>query len=414
VLLLGVPAAAHGHPAPRWTGTWGTAPTGAATPPLPQVVFADQTLRQIVHTSIGGRSVRVRLSNEFGDRPLVVGAARVARRAAGADLVPGTDRRLTFGGGSAVTVPPGAPVLSDPVDLAVPADSDLAVSIYLPRPTPASTVHGSAFTSNYLVAGDATAAPRLEAPRVVTSWYFLTGVSVAGTPARGSVVAFGDSITDGAYTTVDANRRWPDVLARRLRAAGNPLGVLNEGIGGNRLRHDGNTLPGGPAAGIGPMFGPSALSRFDRDVLTQPGARYVVVLLGINDIGHPTSISPPSEAVSVADLIAGYRQLIARAHARGLRAYGATMTPFADTTIPGYYTAANEAKRQAVNRWIRTSGEWDAVIDFDRAVRDPARPLRMLPAYDSGDHLHPNDAGMAAMARAVPLRLFTSRGARAA
>jgi lysophospholipase L1-like esterase len=414
LLLLGLPSAANADRGPRWTGTWSTAPTGAGTPPVPAVTFADQTLRQIVHTSIGGRSVRVRLSNEFGSRPLVIGAAHVARRASGPDIAPGTDRRLTFGGRSAVTVPAGAPVLSDPVDLAVPAGSDLAVSLYLPQRTPASTVHGSAFQSSYVAGGNVTASRRLAEPTLFTSWYFLTGVSVAGTPGSRAVVAFGDSITDGAYTTVDANRRWPDVLARRLRAAGEHLGVLNEGIGGNRLLHDGNTLPDGPAAGIGPLFGPSALARFDRDVLAQPGARYVIVMLGINDIGHPTSISPPSEAVTVGQLVAGYRQLIARAHARGLAAYGATLTPFADTTIAGYYSEANEAKRQAVNRWIRTSGEWDAVIDFDRAVRDPDRPLRMLPRYDSGDHLHPNDAGMAAMARAIPLRLFAERGVRAA
>ena len=183
--------------------------------------------------------------------------------------------------------------------------------------------------------------------------------------------------------------------------------MLNKGIGGNRLLHDGNTLPGTPFAGIGPLFGDSALDRFDRDVLAQPGARDVIVLLGINDIGQPTSIAPPSEAVTVDELIVGYRQLIARAHERGLRIFGATMTPFQDTTIPGYYTEANEAKRLAVNRWIRTSGEYDGVIDFDRAVRDPAQPLRMLPQYDSGDHLHPNDAGMRAMADAIPLRLFS-------
>jgi lysophospholipase L1-like esterase len=221
-------------------------------------------------------------------------------------------------------------------------------------------------------------------------------------------VALGDSITDGAVTTINANHRWPDFLARRLQA--NPslrhLGVLNKGIGGNRLLHNGNTLPGTPFAGIGPLFGDSALARFDRDVAAQPGARYVIVLLGINDIGHPTSVAPPAEAVSVQEMIFGYRQLIARAHERGLRIYGATMTPFQNTTIAGYYNAANEAKRLAVNRWIRTSGEWDGVIDFDRAVRDPNQPLRMLPAYDSGDHLHPNDAGMRAMADAIPLRLF--------
>jgi lysophospholipase L1-like esterase len=353
----------------------------------------------------------VRLSNEYGEQPLVVGEARVARRPAGAtgsEIVTATDRRLTFGGRASFTVPPGAPALSDPVPLTVPALSDLVVSLYLPERTPAATVHGSAFQRNFLAAGNATRAASLTGATETTSWHFLSGVSVAGSPRAATVVAFGDSITDGAITTVDANHRWPDFLARRLQADRSlrHLGVLNKGIGGNRLLYHGATRPGTPFEGIGPLFGDSALSRFDRDVLAQPGAGHVVVLLGINDIGQPTSIAPPAEEVSVDDLLFGYRQLIARAHERGLRIYGATLTPFQDTTIEGYYTPANEAKRLAVNRWIRTSGEWDGVIDFDRAVRDPAQPLRMLPAYDSGDHLHPNDAGMRAMADAIPLRLF--------
>jgi lysophospholipase L1-like esterase len=406
-LTLTGSAVAADRPA-AWTGTWSTAVTGPATAPIPATVFEDQTLRQIVHTSIAGRSLRVRLSNEYGTEPLAIGAARVARRATGAQTMAGTDRPLTFGGHTSVTVPPGAPALSDPVALSVPALSDLVVSIYLPRRTPAATVHGSAFQTNYIAAGNRTRSPDLPGATTTTSWYFLSGVSVAATPRAAAVVAFGDSITDGAVTTVDANHRWPDFLARRFqdRAALQHLGVLNKGIGGNRLLHDGNTLPDGAFAGIGPLFGDSALSRFDRDVLAQPGARDVIVLLGINDIGQPASIAPASEAVTVDELIFGYRQLIARAHERGLRIFGATMTPFQDTTIAGYYSAANEAKRLAVNTWIRTGGEYDGVIDFDRAVRDPAQPLRMLPRYDSGDHLHPNDAGMRAMADAIPLRLF--------
>jgi lysophospholipase L1-like esterase len=367
-----------------------------------------------VHTSIAGRSLRVRLSNEYGTEPLVIGEARVARHAGGGALVAGTDRRLTFGGRSSFSVPPGAPALSDPVALAVPALSDLVVSIHLPERTAAATVHGSAFQTNYIAADNVTRAPTLTGATTTTSWHFLSGVSVATAPRAAAVVAFGDSITDGAITTVDANHRWPDFLARRLQgqAALRHLGVLNKGIGGNRLLHDGNTLPGTPFSGIGPIFGDSALSRFDRDVLAQPGARAVIVLLGINDIGQPTSLAPPSEAVTVDELIAGHRQLIARAHERGLRILGGTLTPFQDTTIPGYYSAENEAKRAALNRWIRTSGEYDAVVDFDRAVRDPAQPLRMLPRYDSGDHLHPNDAGMQAMADAVPLRLLRVTGDR--
>jgi lysophospholipase L1-like esterase len=406
-LTLTGSAAGADRPA-AWTGTWSTAVTGPATAPIPATVFEDQTLRQIVHTSIAGGSLRVRLSNEYGTEGLVIGEARVARRSTGAQIIAGTDRRLTFGGQASVTVPPGAPALSDPVALPVPALSDLVVSVYLPHRTPAATVHGSAFQTNYVAAGNRTRSPDLPGAITTTSWYFLSGVSVAAPARTAAVVAFGDSITDGAVTTVDADHRWPDLLARRLqdRPGLRHLGVLNKGIGGNRLLHDGNTLPVDPFAGIGPLFGDSALSRFDRDVLAQPGARYVIVLLGINDIGQPSSIAPASEAVTVDELIFGYRQLIARAHERGLRIFGATMTPFQGTVIPGYYTAANEAKRLAVNRWIRTGGEYDGVVDFDRAVRDPAQALRMLPAYDSGDHLHPNDAGMQAMADAIPLRLF--------
>ena len=405
-------SAVAGGPPPAWTGTWSTAVTGAAAPPTPATVFENQTLRQIVHISVAGRSLRVRLSNEYGAEPLVVGEARIARHATGSEIVAGTDRRLTFGGRSSFAVPPGAPALSDPVALSAPALSDLVVSVYLPNRTVAATVHGSAFQTSYIAAGNVTRSTTLTGATTTTSWHFLSGVSVAATHQAASVVAFGDSITDGAVTTVDANHRWPDYLARRLqsRPATRHLGVLNKGIGGNRLLYDGNTLAtGSPFDGIGPLFGDSALSRFDRDVLAQPGARDVIVLLGINDIGQPTSIAPPSEAVTVEELIFGYRQLIARAHERGLRIFGATMTPFQDTTIAGYYSEENEAKRVAANRWIRTSGEYDGVIDFDRAVRDPAQPGRMLPAYDSGDHLHPNDAGMQAMADAIPLRLFSER-----
>jgi lysophospholipase L1-like esterase len=391
--------------AERWVGTWATAPTAPGTDPLPSMVFEDQTLRQIVHTSRRGSRVRIRLSNEFGDRPLMIGEAHVAR-VAGEDgeIEPASDRQLTFSGRASVTVPARAPMLSDPVALDVPARSDLAVSVHLPQRTPATTVHGSAFQENYVAAGNVTGAATIAPTATVTSWYFLTGVRVAAPRSAGSVVTLGDSITDGAVTTPGTNRRWPDQLARRFGAepglAG--LGVVNVGIGGNRILHDGS-----PIQPFGPLFGPSALARFDRDVLSQPSARYLTVLLGINDIGHPSSgTAPASEDVSVDDLIAGHRQLIERAHEHGLEVFGATLTPFEGTVFPGYFTEAGEAKRQVVNEWIRTSGEYDGVIDFDQAVRDPENPRRMLPAYDSGDHLHPNDAGMAAMAQAVPLRLF--------
>lgn len=405
--------AVHAQPDPRnpsqqWVGTWGTAPAG---PPLAAQMqtFTDQTLRLIVHTSTGGSQVRIRVSNEHGATPLRIGAAHVARRATGAETMAGTDRVLTFSGSTSITIPAGAPVLSDPIDLDVPALSDLAVSLYLPGRVEATTIHGSAFQTNYVsLPGNFTGAATLPTQRTITSWPFLTEVDVSA-PGAGAIVALGDSITDGAVTTLDANRRWPDLLALRLQTTrdrpGSGLGIVNRGIGGNRLLRD---------PGEQPLFGRAALARFDRDVLATAGVRHLIVLIGINDIGHPgTGTIPATEAVTPQDLIAGYRQLIARAHAKGIPVYGGTLTPFEGTIFPGYYTPEKEAVRQAVNNWIRTSDEFDAVIDFDRAVRDPARPTRMLPAYDSGDHLHPNDLGMQAMANAIPLELFRGVGTAA-
>jgi lysophospholipase L1-like esterase len=398
--------------APVWVGTWGTVPT---TVPVSAVrTFRNQTLREIVHVSLGGDRIRVRLSNEFGTQGLTVGEAHVARRApgtSGGQTLPGSDRRLTFGRSSHVTVPAGAPMLSDPVALHVPPRSDLVVSIYLPRPTAGTTIHAFAFQDNYIVAGNVTAARTIRPTSVVQQWFFLTGVSVATSPRQraATIVALGDSITDGANTTPNTNRRWPDLLAVRLQAARRvpPRGVVNKGISGNRLLHDPNPPAGSPAQAFAAYFAESALRRFDRDVAAVPGVRYVVVLLGVNDIGHAGTIAPSSEAVSAGDLIVGYRQLIDRAHERGLTIYGATITPFKGDAF-GFYSPAHEAVRQSVNRWIRTSGEYDAVIDFDAALRDPSDPQRLLPRYDSGDHLHPNDAGTRAMADAVPLRLFIS------
>jgi lysophospholipase L1-like esterase len=390
--------------ADRWVGTWGTGPTGAAIPPAsPPMQFAGQTLRQIVHTSIGGSRLRVCFSNEFGTTALTIGAAQIARRDQGSSIIGGTSRALTFGGKTSIVIPPGAPAVSDPVDLQVPGYVDLAISLYLPQPTTATTLHGSAFQTNYIASGDVTGAVSLGSPTTTTSWYFLSGVSV-WTRRAGALVAFGDSITDGAVSTVDANNRWPDQLARRLQAAQPYLniGVVNKGIGGNRLLNPGNATVG-QFQGIGPLFGEAALARFDRDVLATPGVEGVIVLLGVNDLGQPVSISPASEEVTAEDLIQGYRQLIARAHEHNKTIWGGTITPFGNTTIPNYYTPAREEKRQAVNAWIRNGGEFDAVVDFDAAIRDPAAPSQILPAYDSGDHLHPNDAGLIAMGNAVPL-----------
>lgn len=387
-----------------WVGTWAAPPT--TIPPNPPTVLENQTVRHVVHTSIGGDELQIRLTNEFGATALRIGEVRVALRAgsgAGTDTVPGTDRRVTFGGRGAVTVPAGAPCVSDPVRLRVPAGADLTVSIFLPERTEATTLFAFAFQENAIAAGNVTAARRITATSTVTSVHFLSGVSVR---SRGSaVVTLGDSITNGANTENNANHRWPDLFAARLHAARLPRGVVNVGIAGNRLLHDPNPPAGSDAVGYAALFGQSALRRFDRDVLAQPGARYLVVLLGVNDLGHPGTAAPATEQVSALDIIWGYRQLIARAHQAGLRAYGATILPFKGDTL-GFYSDEKERKRSAVNDWIRHGGEYDGVIDFDAATRDPADPLRLLPAYDSGDHLHPNDAGMAAMAEAVPLRLF--------
>ncbi|MEO6089501.1 MAG: SGNH/GDSL hydrolase family protein [Umezawaea sp.] len=403
LLLAASPVSAA--PRTSWVGSWATSPT--TVPASDTTTFEDQTLRQVVHLSVGGASVRVRLSNEFGTQPLVVGEAHVAHRAGSASAVePRSDRRLTFGGRTSATAPPGAPLLSDPVALSVTADSDLVVSIHLPRRTPATTVHAFPFQDGYVAAGNVTGRTDITPTAVLGKWHFLAGVSVTGRRAA-TVVAFGDSITDGAETTRGANRRWPDVLARRFQddRGLRHLGVVNAGISGNRLLHDPNPPAGHPAEAYANYFGQAALRRFDRDVLAQPGVEHVVVLLGVNDLGHPGTSAPESERVTAQDIIDGHRQLIARAHAQGLRIHGGTITPFKNDTF-GFYSPENDAARQTVNRWIRTSGEYDGVVDFDRAVRDPNEPDRLLSAYDSGDHLHPNDTGMAAMAAAVPLRLF--------
>jgi lysophospholipase L1-like esterase len=387
-----------------WVGTWATVPT--AVPATNVATFQDQTIREVVHVSVGGDTLRVRLSNEFGDKALHIGEAHVARAVPGAnprEIAAGSDRRLTFGGGSSVTIPAGAPALSDPVHLRVPALSDLVVSIYLPERTEGTTIHAFSFQDNVVAAGNVTGARAVTPTSTIQQWYFLTGVSVRA--HGGAVVALGDSITDGANTTPNTNRRWPDVLSARLRGT---RGVLNEGISGNRLLHDPNPPPGSDAEGFAAFFGPSALHRFDRDVGAQPGARDVIVLLGVNDLGHPGIDAPASEEVSAADLIAGFRQLIGRAHQRGLRIFGATIMPFSGDTF-GFFTPEREAKRQAVNAWIRTGGEYDGVIDFDAVMRDPAEPDRLRPEFDSGDHLHPNDAGAAALADAIPTSLVRRR-----
>ncbi|MCO8275817.1 SGNH/GDSL hydrolase family protein [Actinoplanes sp. TRM 88003] len=398
---LPVPAQASPSRTDGWTATWAAAPT--TIPPTPPTVLARQTVRQIVHTSLGGDEIRIRVTNEFGTGPLRLGAIRVALRSgegASTAIVGGTDRRVTFGNRASVTIPAGSPLVSDPVRLRVAPGADLAISLYLPARTPVTSLAAFAFQDNVIADGDVTAARTVTPVSTIGQYLFLSGVAVRR-DAR-AIVTLGDSITNGANTATNLNHRWPDLLAARLRHHG----VANVGISGNRLLHDPNPAPGSEAEGFAAYFGHSGLRRFDRDVLAQPGAAYVVVLLGVNDLGHPGTVAPTGEVVSADDLIGGHRQLIARAHSAGLVAIGATVLPFKGDTL-GFYSEANERKRDVLNRWIRSGGEYDGVIDFDRAMRDPADPLRLNPAYDSGDGLHPNDAGMAAMADAVSLRLFS-------
>ncbi|MEU8891643.1 SGNH/GDSL hydrolase family protein [Streptomyces sp. NPDC048442] len=391
-------------------GTWAASPTAA--PASDTTVYENQTLRQKVHTSVAGGTLRVRFTNEFGTEPLVLGEAHAARPAAGGPetaVDPGSDRVLRFGGSASTTLPPGTQRWSDPVALPTTAGGDLVISLYLPRRTPADTVHSSAYQRNFVAEGDVTGKSDLAPTATTTSWHFLSGVAVDSGSGRATsaLVTLGDSITDGTQTAVGANHRWPDLLAERLRGdarlAG--TGVANAGIGGNRLLRDPNPVPGSPAESYAAYFGESGLKRFDRDVLGQPGARAVTVLLGVNDLGAPGLAAPASEEVSASELIEGHRQLIQRAHQRGLRILGATILPFEGDTL-GYHTPQRESVRRAVNTWIRTCGAFDGVVDFDAAVRDPDRPGRLLPAYNSGDGLHPNDAGMAAMAGAFPLPLL--------
>lgn len=416
----------QGGAADRWVGTWATAvvergvaaqappaqappaPQGqtapaavppAPAPPPPILAFSNQTLRQIVRTSIGGTRVRVVLSNAFGTAPLVVGAAEVALRDKEAAIAPQSARALSFSGRPNATVAPGAVIFSDPVNLTVPALAHLAIDLYLPDDIAAAkspfTVHAGALQTNYVsAAGNHVGAANFPVMTTTPSWHFLSRVEVAAPARARAVVALGDSITDGSRSTPDTDNRWPDHFAKRLKAQNIAMGVMNSGIAGNRVLSNG--------AGV------SALARFDRDVLALTGVTHVVVIEGINDLGQARGNSRPT----AADLIAGHRQIIARAHARGLKIIGGTVLPCEGTTFQNYFSPENEAVRKALNEWMLTSKEYDAVVDFDALMRDPGRPTQLLPKYASPDKLHPNDAGYEAMANAIDLGLFAEGRAR--
>ena len=397
-------------------GTWATAEVGRPqTPPPPAPVllpagpnqcppaapapasfvhFKDQTLRQIVHTSIGGSSVRVVLSNIYGTAPLTIGAAHIAVREKDSSVKAGSGHPLTFSGRSSMTIPANAIIYSDPVNMTVPQTGDLAIDLYLPGDTNTSaplTMHDAAIQTNYISQpGNHSGKEKLPVASTIENWFIVYRVEVEAPASVKGLVAFGDSITDGRRSTLDANNRWPDQFERRLLAQkpSIPVAIMNGAISGNRVLSESTYA-----------FGINALARFEHNALAQPGVTHIIVMEGINDIGNARTNPTPS----ADDVIAGYKQMILQAHSRGLKIYGATLTPFEGA---GYYTETGEAKRQAVNQWIRTGKAFDAVIDFDAATRDPKDPKKLLDAYDSCDHLHPSDAGYKAMADAIDLRLL--------
>jgi lysophospholipase L1-like esterase len=367
----------------RWVGTWAASPqlTEPANMP-PEPGLADATLRQVVHVSVGGKRLRVRFSNAFGANPLTILSAHLAASATGAAIKSEGSRQLTFGGRTSVTIPTGAPMVSDPVDFDLAALSDLAVTIRVKDPTKAITGHPGARCTSYLQRGDAVTETAMPSATRTLHWYYLCGVDVDAVGAA-AVAVLGDSITDGRGSPTDGNGRWTDHLARRLQEGEGPanVGVLNHGLGGNRVLDDG--------------LGPNALARLDRDVLAQPGVRWLIVLEGINDLG--------TRSATARDLTGAYEQIILRAHARGIKVYGATLMPCEGSP---YFTPGLEAARREVNAWVRESGRFDAVIDFDAATRDARRPSRLSAATDGGDHLHPGPEGYKIMAAAVDLKLF--------
>ena len=381
----------------KWVTTWTAAPQlveEANLPPAPG--FGDATLRQKLRVSIGGQKVRLRFSNAFGQTALTLVSVHIARSAGGSAIQTATNRAITFRGAASVVIPAGALIVSDGLDFDLPPLSDVAVTIRLRGAPAALTGHPGSRTTSYLQSGDVTTAPALPDAVPVVHWYFLTAIEVLASANTAAVGILGDSISDGRGSTTDGNDRWPDIFARRLQAASPnaPIAVLNLALGGNRLLRDG--------------VGPNALARFDRDVLSQPGLRWLIVLEGINDIGNAAHARAKGEWVPTADdVIHAYEQIIERAHAHDILVYGATLMPFEG--FEPYDTPEAEKERQRVNAWIRASGRFDGVIDFDAITRDPDRPARLSPKVDVGDHLHLSPAGYRIMADAVDLALFLGR-----
>ena len=388
------PAALEAAAPDHWVGTWAAAPQREtnSSGTIGTDGTGGTTLREIVHVSLGGPEVRVVLTNEFGVEPLTISAATIAASAGGGSIAAESSVPLTFSGSSTVTIPPGALTVSDPTPLKTAPLSDLAVSLYLPvQPASALTLHSFADQTNYEVPGNAVTSASLTTPKEFYSWKFLKGVDVEADADSKAIVAFGDSITDGARSTRDKDLRWPDILAQRLQSNKKTakLGVLNEGIGGNRILHDG--------------AGSNALARFDRDVLSQAGVKYLVILEAINDIGQAARLDNPHDIVTTDDLIAAYSQMARRAHTHGIKVIGATLTPY---TGAGYASPKGEAIRQALNQWIRTTKELDGFVDFDKATSDPTNPSVFSSTADGGDHLHPSDGGYKAMGESIDLKLF--------
>jgi len=392
-----------------WIATWAASPQPTAPDPdEPLLNLEDQTVRERVRVSIGGSRIRLRLSNEYGSAPLLIGSATVAAPNDSTSVRPGSIQTVTFGGHNSVAIPAGAPALSDPVAFPVASGGEISISLYFPKRVAAPTLHALALKHAVVSQhGDHTRAEKIEGGAASESLIAVTAVLVPAQPSQRLVVAFGDSVTDGDRATVDADRNWPSDLIRRLGKTpeGSKVAVVNEGIVGNRLLSDCFLASAG-------CFGVSGLARFDRDALALPGVTHIVLLEGLNDIGFPGAklgggyLADPTEVRTSEDLIDAYRQLISRAHTHGVKMIGATISPFEGAGLPGYYSESKESVRQAVNKWIRTSGSFDGVIDFDAVLRDPDHPSRLLPRFASKDHLHPNDAGYEAMANAIDVSLF--------